>query len=133
MGAPVRAEGRIVIDSLKINEEDMAPPGTEVTIENNLATSISEECRLAEAFREIKNATNLAEMGIGTNPEATIIGNLLQDEKVMGTCHFAFGDNMSYGGKTSSEIHWDAIIKRPTIRFDEKVIMEEGEFAEEVP
>lgn len=130
-GAPVQAGGKIVIDSLKIGGEDFAPPGTEVEIDNNKATGISEECRLAEAFREVRNAANLAELGIGTNPGATIIGNILQDEKVMGTCHFAFGDNTSYGGRSESEIHWDAILFDPTIRFDDRLIMEEGDFVVE--
>ncbi|MDY6778604.1 MAG: aminopeptidase [Candidatus Nanohaloarchaea archaeon] len=128
-GPPIQADGTIVIDSLKINGEDYAPSGTEVTIKNSKATAISEEdCRLAEAFRDVRNAANLAEIGIGTNPEATIIGNLLQDEKVMGTCHFAFGDNTSYGGSTDSEIHWDAVLMEPTIRFDDTLVMEDGDF-----
>lgn len=132
-GAPVEADGKIVIDSLQIAGEELAPPGTAVEVENNRAVSISEECRLAEAFRDVENAANLAELGIGTNPEATIIGQLLQDEKVMGTCHFAFGDNTSYGGKSASEIHWDAIIRDPTIRFDDETIMEEGDFVVDLP
>jgi leucyl aminopeptidase (aminopeptidase T) len=131
-GAPVQAEGTIVLDSLTIDGEDLAPPGTEIEITNTKATGISEDCRLAEAFRNTRNASNLAELGIGTNPEATIIGRLLQDEKVMGTCHFAFGDNTSYGGSSESEIHWDGIVRDPTIRFDDRVIMEDGEFMVDV-
>lgn len=125
-GSPLEAEGKIVIDWLKMEGEEIAPPGTEVKIRDNRAVDISEDCRLKEAFEEVENARTLAELGIGTNPQATLIGNILQDEKVMGTCHFAFGDNTSYGGDSSSEIHWDSIIKEPTIDFGDKRIMESG-------
>jgi leucyl aminopeptidase (aminopeptidase T) len=131
-GAPVQAEGQIVFDSFVLGGEEKAPQGTVVEIENGVATATSEECPLQQAFREIDNARNLAELGIGTNPAATIIGNLLQDEKVMGTCHFAFGDNTSYDGGTSCDIHWDGIVQDPTIRFDDTVIMEDGEFRVDV-
>ncbi len=125
-GSPLKAEGKVVIDFLKMQGEEMAPPGTEVKIRDNKAIDISEECRLKEAFETVENANTLAELGIGTNPKATLIGNILQDEKVMGTCHFAFGDNTSYGGDSSSEIHWDAIIKEPTIDFGDRRVMEGG-------
>lgn len=126
-GSPLEAEGKIVIDFLEMQGEEIAPSGTEVQIEDNKAVDISEECRLKEAFENIENARTLAELGIGTNPKATLIGNILQDEKVMGTCHFAFGDNTSYGGGSNSEIHWDSIIKKPTIHFGDKKIMEGGD------
>ncbi|MDY6771124.1 MAG: aminopeptidase [Candidatus Nanohaloarchaea archaeon] len=127
-GVPLAAEGQIVFDSFVLGGEEKAPEGTAVEVTNSVATGISEECELSRAFKEVENATNLAELGIGTNAEAEVIGNALQDEKAMGTCHFAFGDNTAFGGHTGSEIHWDGIVKDPTIRFDEEVIMEKGEF-----
>ncbi|MDY6789229.1 MAG: aminopeptidase [Candidatus Nanohaloarchaea archaeon] len=127
-GSPLNAEGKIVIDSLELHGKEIAPPGTEVKIRDTKAVDISEECRLKKVFERVENARTLAELGIGTNPKATIIGNILQDEKVMGTCHFAFGDNTSYGGASKSEIHWDSVIKSPTIKFDDRKIMERGDF-----
>jgi len=59
------------------------------------------------------NAKTVAELGIGTNNFARITGNLLEDEKVYGTAHVAFGDNMNMGGKNSSKIHIDLIFKNP--------------------
>ncbi len=47
-------------------------------------------------FRKHKNADNIAEIGLGTNPVAKIIGNVLEDEKVHGTCHVALGDNHTF-------------------------------------
>ncbi len=37
-----------------------------------------------------KKARNIAEFGIGTNEKAKITGNILEDEKVISTCHIAF-------------------------------------------
>jgi len=131
-GIPIQAEGRIVFDSFNLSGEEKTPPGTVVEVENSKGVSVSEACPLQEAFRNVENATNLAELGIGTNPAAEVVGNMLQDEKTLGTCHFAFGDNTAFGGKTGSSIHWDGIVQDPTIRFDETVIMEEGRFGVDV-
>ena len=70
---------------------------------------------------------NLAEFGIGTNPKAKLIGNVLEDEKVLGTCHIALGDNSTFGGRVNAGIHVDGIIKHPTIKLDGKIVMREGE------
>jgi leucyl aminopeptidase (aminopeptidase T) len=88
--------------------------------------------RVFEKFTEIcefdSPATKtIGEFGIGLNPGAKIIGNMLLDEKVEGTVHFAFGD--SYGlGRTSSEFHTDLLITRPSIFVEGKCIMEKGKF-----
>jgi leucyl aminopeptidase (aminopeptidase T) len=34
---------------------------------------------------------SIAELGIGTKPAAILTGNVLEDEKVIGTMHLAFG------------------------------------------
>lgn len=61
----------------------------------------------------IKNASNLGELGIGLNKNAKIVGNMLEDEKVYGTCHIAIGSN--YDEDAKSLIHLDGLIKSPTI------------------
>ncbi len=72
------------------------------------------------------NAYIIAELGIGTNPKAKIIGNVLEDEKVLGTCHIAVGNNMSYGGNNNVPVHLDGVILAPTIFVDDKKIMDKG-------
>jgi len=65
-----------------------------------------------------KEARNIAEFGIGTNPKAKISGNILEDEKVFGTIHIALGNNYDFGGKVKAPIHLDGIIKEPTVLID---------------
>lgn len=65
-----------------------------------------------------KEARNVAELGIGMNPKAKLIGIVLEDEKVSGTAHIALGDNSTFGGTVKAGIHWDGIIKKPRIFVD---------------
>lgn len=61
----------------------------------------------------VRNAASIGELGIGLNRRARIIANMLEDEKVYGTCHFAVGSN--YDGDAESLIHLDGLVKRPTM------------------
>jgi len=130
-GGVVDANGVLVIDHFPF-----APEGTKVEIRNAKAVSVEHEgeesSELAEAFEEYEGARNVAEFGFGTNPKATLIGNVLQDEKVLGTIHIAFGDNTSYipeGHERHQpcEIHWDTICESPTVWFDDRKVLDEGE------
>ena len=71
-------------------------------------------------------AYRIAELGIGTNPKARITGVTLEDEKVLGTCHIALGNNLSYGGTNDVPLHMDCVIKDPTILVDGREIMKKG-------
>src|SRR4030042_760602 len=55
-------------------------------------------------------AFGVAELGIGLNPKAIITGNILEDEKVIGTVHIAVGNNLSYGGSNDVPLHLDGVI-----------------------
>jgi len=70
---------------------------------------------------------NLAELGIGTNPNAKRPDNILEAEKIKGTVHLAIGDNAHMGGKVHSDLHQDFVIPKPTLIFDDKIIMKDGE------
>lgn len=73
-----------------------------------------------------ENAWKVAELGIGTNPGAELMGNPLVDEKVMGTAHIGFGDNSHMGGIQQSKIHIDGIVLSPTLVLDGRTVIEEG-------
>jgi aminopeptidase len=89
-----------------------------------------------ENFRKIMDMSTgekdkIAEFAIGTNPNATFIDDITQDEKVVGTIHIAIGNNKgpAYGGKNDSSLHWDLIMTRPTVEVDGRVIMKDGKLA----
>jgi leucyl aminopeptidase (aminopeptidase T) len=69
----------------------------------------------------------LAELGIGTNPAATLSGNTLEDEKVLGTAHMAFGTNVSFGGTNAASVHIDGMLLEPTVELDGHPMMTRGE------
>jgi leucyl aminopeptidase (aminopeptidase T) len=75
-----------------------------------------------------RDARTVAEFGIGTNDRAILTGVILEDEKVMGTIHIAFGDNKSMGGSVRVASHLDGLIKSPTVWFDGTKIMDHGRF-----
>lgn len=72
------------------------------------------------------NGRVIAELGIGTNPGAKITGVILEDEKVEGTIHLAFGTNTGIGGQNESSVHIDGLVRDPTVELDGRVIMRDG-------
>ena len=61
---------------------------------------------------------NLAELGIGTNPNASHLDNILEAEKIQGTVHLAIGDNSHMGGVVSADFHQDFILPHPELLLD---------------
>lgn len=74
---------------------------------------------------------NLAEFGIGTNNKARITGVVLEDEKVYGTIHVAFGSNNTFGGTISAGVHIDGVVKKPNVYIDDVLVIQEGEYKTE--
>ena len=70
----------------------------------------------------------IAELGIGTNEAAKLCGIILEDEKLYGTVHIAFGTNTSFGGITKADCHLDGIILNPTLYLDDECVIRKGEF-----
>ena len=101
-----------------------------ITVEKGYATKITggtEARKLVKMLSKFgKKGRNIAELGIGTNDKVKLSGNLLEDEKVLGTVHIALGNNKSMGGNISVPIHVDGVIKKPTVYFDGKIIMKNG-------
>lgn len=71
---------------------------------------------------------NIAEIGVGCNFGARIVGNILEDEKVYGTVHVALGDNSTIGGKVKANVHLDGLIKKPTFLVDNREIIRDGKW-----
>lgn len=124
-----KANGVIVVDGAMAGLGVMKKP-LRLVIKDGYATDISGDEKAEKLKKMIepfgKPATNLAELGIGTNDKAIICGSVLEDEKVLGTVHMAIGDNKSMGGSVSVQSHLDGILSKPTLQIDGKIIMEEG-------
>ncbi|MEG0460691.1 aminopeptidase [Gordonibacter sp.] len=83
--------------------------------------------QLSVLFDRPENGT-IAELGIGTNECAKLCGIILEDEKIYGTVHVAFGTNTSFGGTTKADCHLDGIVLAPTLYLDDECIIRDGEF-----
>lgn len=124
--APKNANGVFVVDG-SLSGFGLLNSPLEITVRNRYATSI--KGKLADKLKGMldrigEKAYNIAELGIGINPEAKLIGNVLEDEKVGGTVHIALGDNSCFGGDVVAGIHLDGIIKKPVLFLDgEKFIL----------
>jgi len=75
------------------------------------------------------DGTNLAELGIGTNEEATLTGNILEDEKILGTIHVAFGASAAIGGTIQVPVHLDCVVLEPTVEIDGETVLRSGRLA----
>ena len=85
----------------------------------------------AEKLRKIlkpfgKSSRNIAEFGIGTNPNAILTGDSIEDEKVLGMAHVALGDPAFEGGSFKNNPHIDLILKKPTVMMDGHLVLENG-------
>ena len=131
-GYPANISGTLVIDHFPFS-----PNAKQVEIEDEFVVSVENDnsaktSNLQQAFENSLGAKQIAEFGFGTNPAATLIGNTLQDEKVLGTIHIAFGDNCSYvsegdNRRNPCDIHWDTVCEDPTVYFDDMLILDKGE------
>jgi leucyl aminopeptidase (aminopeptidase T) len=72
--------------------------------------------------------TNLAELGVGTNEAATLTGNVLEDEKILGSIHIAFGASAGIGGTVSVPIHLDVVVIDATLEIDGRPVLDAGRY-----
>jgi len=114
-----RTNGVIVADA-SVGGLGKIDRDTRIAIKNGFIESV-EGGKIADKFRKLlktKLHKNVAELGIGTNYKAKITGEVLEDEKVFGTFHVAFGNNAHFGGKVDVPFHVDFVIRNPTIHAD---------------
>ncbi len=64
----------------------------------------------------------LGEFGIGCNGLARPCAITLEAEKAVGTVHFGFGDNRSFGGDNTASGHWDCVVRCSRLEIDNRVV-----------
>jgi len=127
--APTTGEGTLVVDG-SIAGVGLVETPVELTVRNGHLTDATgpEGAALLEMLTAHgEDGTNVAELGIGTNEEATLTGNILEDEKILGTAHVAFGASAAIGGTVQVPIHLDCVIVEPTVEVDGKEIVRAGQ------
>lgn len=126
-----KSSGTVVIDGSMAGVGKLEGEEIRIRVEDGYAVEITggeAAGKLESLMRPFgKDAYNLAELGIGTHDKALVTGNVLEDEKVIGTVHIAFGDNKSMGGTVRVASHLDGVIMHPTVEVDGEVIMKAGE------
>ena len=125
-----QTQGTLIIDGTMAEIELDQP--IEIKIKDGFAVNITGG-RAAQKLKAQLNqagrlAYQVAELGIGTNPLAQLSANVLEAEKVYGTCHVALGSNISYGGMIDVPFHGDGVILQPTLQIDGKMIIKDGKF-----
>ena len=125
--APLNGSGRLIVSSLAgigLGHGDLTVEDGRLT----RATGDEGEQLLATLLKAGELGTNLAELGVGTNEKATLTGIVLEDEKMLGTVHVAFGASMAIGGTVSVPVHLDSVIVEPTLHIGSTAVIEGGRF-----
>jgi leucyl aminopeptidase (aminopeptidase T) len=128
--APVEGtgEGTLVVDGGIATIGRLAEPVT-LTIEGGHLRAASGDAgkRLLELLAGGgEGGTNVAELGIGTNERAILTGEVLEDEKILGSCHVAFGASAAIGGTVQVPVHLDCVVMRPEVSVDGEPIVRDG-------
>jgi len=55
-----------------------------------------------------------------------LTGVTLEDEKIYGTIHIAFGSNDTFGGTVAAGVHLDAVVLEPELYLDDRLVVGQG-------
>ena len=128
--APVEgtSEGRLVVDGTIATVGLPAKPVTLAVERGYLVQANGKEgARLMELLTAHGvEGTNVAELGIGTNEKAILSGNVLEDEKILGTVHVAFGASAAIGGTIQVPVHLDCVVTKPSVSVDGEPVVRDG-------
>ena len=145
-----RGNGVIAIDGFILYEpaydHECPPTPVYLTIENGKIVNIEGHPLFAgrlrhwlESLKDDSGYYGPIHFNIGTNKRAMMTQHL-EFERIRGTIDFGFGDNsmlaplMGLDFETvKSDVHWDLLIMRPTLKLDDKVIIENGFIPDPLP
>lgn len=125
--APAGGEGQLVAAS--IAAIGLAEPPATLFVEGGRLTGgfgPAADALLGALRAHGEAGTNLAELGIGTNDRASLTGSVLEDEKILGTIHVAFGASAGIGGTVSVPIHLDCVVLDAEVTVDGDPLLAAG-------
>lgn len=73
------------------------------------------------------NVYNIAQLAVGLNPMCQISDNMQDSHGAWGTCHIGIGTSANLGGDTHAAMHYDVILRSPTLELDGEAIIRDGE------
>ena len=129
--------GVIVIDG-SCDADILSEPLT-LTVEEGIVIDVkggSTAANIRQSFGEVAKKLRsreqdllwtVAEAGFGVNPNARLLGNLLEDEKVLGTFYFSVGDSASLPSPATGK-RLTGVLRSPTVTIGEEIIIDEGRF-----
>lgn len=118
--------GTMIIDGSMVGVGKLESPLYVEIQDGKLVKLEGEDAYKLQILFENPNNSTVAELGIGTNPAARLTGVILEDEKIYGTVHIAFGTNTSFGGVNKADCHLDGVIMNPTLYLDDVLVLDEG-------
>jgi 2,5-dihydroxypyridine 5,6-dioxygenase len=124
------AEGKLVVDVSLVPCGILKSP-VGITVKRGMVVDIrgGKEAKVYKEFLASfgdPNVYNLAEIGMGMNPQAKYTGAPIEDERVEGGVIVGIGQNILHGGKVKAKTHTDAIVLSPSLEMDGKMVIENG-------
>lgn len=121
-------DGETIVDGSMVGIGKLDAPLKFVIKGGKIVSITGEKSEKLAILQANERNSTVAELGIGTNEAAILSGIILEDEKVYGTVHVAFGTNTSFGGVNKADCHMDGIILKPTLYLDDTLVIQDGVF-----
>jgi len=131
-------DGRLVCD-MAIGGIGPIKTPLEITAKHGKAQEVTSEDK--EVLKKVRDtlktdewADIVGEFAFGINPKAKLVQEFVEDEKILGTTHIAFGHNLDMpAGRNASRNHIDLLISKPTVKITRDdgstiVVLERGQF-----
>jgi leucyl aminopeptidase (aminopeptidase T) len=124
--SPAGGEGTIVASSaavIGLYEEPLR-----IEVRDGALADASDPEFLALLDAHAPKGRNLAELGVGTNDQARLGGNVLEDEKILGTAHVAFGASAGIGGNVTVPVHIDVVVLDASLTVGGTQVLDAGRY-----
>jgi leucyl aminopeptidase (aminopeptidase T) len=124
--APAGGEGTIVAQTEPLTGLQDEP--LRIEVRDGALAEATNPTFLAALDAHAPKGRNLAELGVGTNDQATLTGNVLEDEKILGTAHVAFGASAGIGGNVTVPVHLDVVVTDASLTIGGTQVLDAGKY-----
>lgn len=123
-------DGTVLVDGpVGLPGSPRPSPPLELEIRDGLVRDVTGDSAVVSELESIfegnENADNVAEIGIGINPRATL-EEFQVWKKQLGTAHLGIGDGVYYGQDVASPTHIDFVMNEPTVAVDGETLLADG-------